>query len=308
MVLEYFALAPAGSGIASASVLGHGTATAALGKGLASAGSALVKLAASGKSAAAAVTILPQPVIPVHDAGVLDAGRSMTEASVFSLKGCCSGALSRLAAIGEELGTDIASTAASSFSSLNAAMPLVQSSITTAVAEGALVTAGLYGIMHKLGNVGQQDDDDDLPEDLGVKVFSGAVSLCAIVDTLTIGALIHTWGIPLAIPLRTWAIGGLFLGFPVSYWHWGLKGKRGFRFAFLTELGLVSVSFLWVSWGTSLLCSGTHTSLVVAAPILYYTCFGQVVFIWTFMSSSLCFLVLTTVAAIALARKEQPLQ
>lgn len=304
MVVCLGGLAPTAS-FASTSVLGHGAATAALGKGMASAGTAFLKLAASGKSAAAAVTIFPYSVLPVQDAGVVHAVDSVSQASVFSLHDVCTGALSRLAAVGEEIGSDIAESAVSSW---NAAAPLLQSSIPGVLAEGALLTGSVYGILKHMCYVDPDGDEEDRKEgdwDLDGPTFTGlALTTNAVLDAFTVASLIHTWGIPLTIPLRTWAVGGLLLGFPASGIVEDFCKNRSFKFAFLTEMGLVMVSFVWLSWGTVLICRGTHAAVVAAAPMLYYSCFGQMVFAWAFLSSGLCAMVLTTVAALTMGRRD----
>jgi len=296
MVWEYVALAPTAAGVAS---------TAAMGKGLASAGSAFMKLAASGKSAAAAVTIFPQPVMPLSDAGAVHATHSVSQASVFSLHDVCAGALSRLAAVGEELGTDIVDTAAATWS---AAAPLVSSSIPGALAEGMLFTGSVYGILKHMGYLDPNSDEEDAKEgefELDGTTFTGlALTANAVLDALTVTSLIHTAGIPLTIPLRTWAVGGLLLGFPATSVVDDFCRHRTFKFAFLTELGLEVVSFVWLSWGTVLICRGSHAAVVASAPMLYYSCFGQMVFAWAFLSSGLCAMVLTTVAALTMGRRD----
>lgn len=120
------------------------------------------------------------------------------------------------------------------------------------------------------------------------------LGLCAVADALLLWSLLKAVPIILgghhAVSLGIWAAGGLFLSFPASWIIHEVKKRWGMRFAFLVEVGTFTVSFVWLSWGTALMCY--HFEGLHAAPSLWWACLASETISWTCID----LLVLTNVA------------
>mmetsp|Transcript_8527 Transcript_8527/g.9625 ORF Transcript_8527/g.9625 Transcript_8527/m.9625 type:complete len:120 (+) Transcript_8527:21-380(+) len=110
------------------------------------------------------------------------------------------------------------------------------------------------------------------------------------------GIAVHSIGQALAVPLRTWVMGGILLSLPSSWAIHNVVKQKGIRSGFIVESAAVAASFVWLSWGTVLLSSfpqGMHT-----CPLLWWACFGQCVLTWSCISITVFALILTTLLSL----------
>lgn len=167
----------------------------------------------------------------------------------------------------------------------------------------ATTSAGLVGLMHACGFFSTSEKDEHPQEGEEAKdqrqshwVLPVAIRFCAVTDCCMAGIVVHSVGQFVAVPLRTWVLGGLLLSFPVSWLVRKLVERFGFRRGFFLESAAVAAAFAWLSWGTSLLIQypqGMHT-----APLLWWTVFGQCVLTWSCLSVAVSAMILTTVLAL----------
>merc|ERR1712007_190669 len=113
-----------------------------------------------------------------------------------------------------------------------------------------------------------------------------------------VGAIAQTLGVPIDIPLRTWAVGGLLLSFPTSWLVDAIVKKDGVRWGFALELVNVAASYAWLTWGTVLL--STSQGAERAVPLLWWTSFAQCILSWSIMTTAIASMVLMTVLTLLL--------
>jgi len=77
-----------------------------------------------------------------------------------------------------------------------------------------------------------------------------------------------------------------------------------FRKAFLVEIAMTAASLTWLWFGTSWISDGTDSCLD-SSPVLWYYCYLVVVFIWSFIGSITILLIISAVATVFLASREQ---
>uniref|UniRef100_A0A7S1S028 Uncharacterized protein n=1 Tax=Alexandrium catenella TaxID=2925 RepID=A0A7S1S028_ALECA len=163
-------------------------------------------------------------------------------------------------------------------------------------------TAGLYSMMQTgLFAAREGDDSSDEKEsieDARVSMWAVPMSLrfCALTDCCMAGIVVHSLGQPLAVPLRMWVLGGLVLSFPMSKAVRAVVEEYGFREGFILESGAVVAGVAWLSWGSSLLLISPHG--VHTAPLLWWSCFGQCVLLWSCTSAVASAMLLTTVLSL----------
>merc|ERR1712048_248512 len=64
---------------------------------------------------------------------------------------------------------------------------------------------------------GEAHDEQWSGCDVRVNISVRALRISAISDCFTLGFVIQSLGQPLQVPLRTWALGGLLLSFPLTW-------------------------------------------------------------------------------------------
>mmetsp|Transcript_52423 Transcript_52423/g.162742 ORF Transcript_52423/g.162742 Transcript_52423/m.162742 type:complete len:268 (-) Transcript_52423:365-1168(-) len=250
----------------------------AVAKGAALTGIGLVKVA-SASTGAAAAAILPAPgaldsplAVPAPTlASLLDLGSSLS-----SLAGAAFSSLTEWEKAG--FGITAASAMLCSFVAYRGE-PLGGLDAAPGLRDGSTVCAA--------GEAGRPEDDPGVPRALFL-----AVPLFAVLDSCSVGIVVHSVGQALTVPLRTWVVGGVLLSFPTS---WAIRyavGKKGIRFAFVLESAAVAASFAWLCWGTNLIIAspqGMHT-----APLLWWSSFGQCAVMWSVTGvTSTCMILMT---------------
>lgn len=176
---------------------------------------------------------------------------------------------------------------------------------------GASVVSGaVAGVLHSCGVLtlpaclkSGEDEAEDQPAGM-MSVLRPSLTLFSIVDTVTVGAILQSLGVPLDIPLRTWAAGGLLLSFPTSWFShraycYFLKKRpdvNANRAVFPLELLTFAFAFAWLAWGTVLLSSPSMA--MHAAPFLWWLCFTECVLTWSVATVSLSGMIVSTVVAL----------
>lgn len=200
-----------------------------------------------------------------------------------------------------EIGRDFGSTALS-------ATTVVQAGLPGRALELACASAAVYSVLSKFSFLDDKADralEDEEGQELvqdGIRtparryrdltIYPIALSAFAISDILKITALIDTLGSPLAMPLRTFAIGGLLLSFPADLGIAWAKDKVGFRKALFIELAACTASLFWLTWGTHLLSVSPIDA--VNAPLLFWACFVHCVLTWSGFSSIIAVTILSS--------------
>lgn len=180
----------------------------------------------------------------------------------------------------------------------------LRSCLGLAVASG-VSAVGVMAIGDKNPPCGADSwDEDELgPMPLKLTIVKPCLRFLVVVDALTLGALISSWGETLGVPIRTWAIGSIILSFPTTLLGDEIALRQGVRPAFFSELCFSAVAYYWVAWGTHLVA--THPELAAQAPSLFYLVFGECVLTWSLMSLLVFSLVVTTVLSV-LANRSPP--
>eukprot|EP00927_Polykrikos_kofoidii_P085875 TRINITY_DN9451_c0_g1_i1.p1 TRINITY_DN9451_c0_g1~~TRINITY_DN9451_c0_g1_i1.p1 ORF type:complete len:255 (+),score=21.13 TRINITY_DN9451_c0_g1_i1:76-840(+) len=145
------------------------------------------------------------------------------------------------------------------------------------------------------------EDSDEEDQDLRTKgrssTRSSALYLNIVVDAFMLGSLVKSFGVPIAVHLRTWALGGLVLGFPLSLVVQRVAQKYGFRRAFVLDVFFACVAYWWLVWGTHMLAS--HPEMSTEVPSLFWASFAVVIAAWTGLTCSVvCVLACTVLAMI----------
>lgn len=171
------------------------------------------------------------------------------------------------------------------------------------------VSVGVYCALRHFG-VLSTDDDDDAGTDSNGNETSGllrwvprSMKVLGVIDVVFAGVVVHSIGDPSLVPLQRYAIGGLILGFPVSYLIDKVVKKHGIRAGFVLETLFTAVSFAWLACGTCFLSS--YPDLLSLSPSLWWAVFIQHGFSWATMTTMIIGLALLTVASLML-RNSKP--
>lgn len=164
------------------------------------------------------------------------------------------------------------------------------------------VSASACGLMRYCGLVGgDRSEEEEEPARGLLSIVPTALTICGIADACMLGVLVGSVGVPLAVPLRLWVLGGIALSFPTTWLIHHVVRQKGLRAGFLLESAAIGASLMWLSWGTKLL--SIAPDLVQTAPLLFWACFVQCIFSWTWIVISITVMVLTTVLSLLLSSK-----
>jgi len=287
--------------------------------GLSKLGSAgLLKLASTGTSGTAAAVLGPPPLdasvaLPTPlDASVpppvpLDTsilGTNPDHPVLMSIWSMASNASSclwpKMAVVADGVGDccrDLGTTALSTASVVHSSV--VQAGIPGRALELAAASAAIYGVLSKVGFLDEvekeETDADGVPTVRrwrDITIYPIALSVFAVSDILKLTAVIDSMGLPLAVPLRLFAIGGLLLSFPADAAIAWAKDNWSFRKALFIELAACAVSLFWLTWGTHLL--GVSPAAASQAPLLFWACFVHCVLTWSGFSSIIVVTILSS--------------
>jgi len=239
-------------------VLGKGAAAGAASMGAA-------KVAAGGSTAATGSVLAPVMVgIPPDPAVSSVASHGLTVGlPKLSFSGVALGALPAINECGVDLLTaaasvghhilDIAGSATAAVGvKLSYVAPVAKESIAPLA-----VSCGAYSVMRWWGLFGteeEEEEDDELRVFRGpMRVVPSALGLCAFSDCFVATVVVQSLGTPLPIPLRTWVVGGILLGFPGTVLVDKVVQKDGVRYGFCLEVLMVAAAYGWLPWGTVLL-------------------------------------------------------
>lgn len=270
----------------------------ALGKGVTAAGFGIVK-AASMKSGASAALFAPSvPTVAPHDGGFV--------AAPAALPGVLSSSVApslwnKLAWFGEEL-SGACGHLKGALQSVEVALQGHSSISTVAVSIGTGL--GTAGILRYMGVVDDEYEKEEAEPSKGiVSMVPKAITICAVSD-MFMGALVfNSLNTHLSIPLRTWALGGIALSFPMSGIISGIVANRGLREGVVAETAASALSFVWLSWGTMMLSSPASAAAAVSSPLLWWSCFAQCVLVWSCIATMFAMMVMTTAISVALGTK-----
>eukprot|EP00927_Polykrikos_kofoidii_P085876 TRINITY_DN9451_c0_g2_i1.p1 TRINITY_DN9451_c0_g2~~TRINITY_DN9451_c0_g2_i1.p1 ORF type:complete len:250 (+),score=30.97 TRINITY_DN9451_c0_g2_i1:43-792(+) len=156
----------------------------------------------------------------------------------------------------------------------------------------ACSTVGTFGKCKNL----EFEDSSGEERDFGTKwkswSTSSAIYLNIVVDAFMMGALVKSYGVPIAAHLRTWAVGGLLLGFPLSFVVDHVAQKYGFRRAFVLDVFFACVGYWWLVWGINMLAHYPEMSTEV--PSLFWVSLVVAVASWSGLTCSAVVLVSLT--------------
>lgn len=191
---------------------------------------------------------------------------------------------------------DLGSSALSSASVVQASV--VQAGIPGRALELATASAAIYGVLSKFGFLDEVEKDDaeegapTVRRWRDITIYPIALSVFAVADIVKLTAVIDSIGLPLAVPLRLFAIGGLLLSFPADAAIAWAKDNMSFRKALFIELAACAVSLFWLTWGTHLL--GVSPVSAAQAPLLFWACFVHCVLTWSGFSSIIVVTILSS--------------
>lgn len=142
----------------------------------------------------------------------------------------------------------------------------------------------------------EESDDDEKPSRPGQglrRMVTWSLGLYGFLDTYTVTTVLKTLHVPIAVHLRTWALGGVLLSFPISWIINKIARKHGIRWAFVVEVFFAAVAYWWLVWGTHMLSA--HPEVAQDVPYLWWPCFIGVVVAWSGMSACIVLMVLMTI-------------
>jgi hypothetical protein len=144
-----------------------------------------------------------------------------------------------------------------------------------------------------------EDKQSDCNGARDFKIVPQFLAISAISDVIKGIAILDSFGATLAVPLRTFCLGGILLSFPASYAMSWCKRNLRFRKVLLIELAACAVSLFWLVWGTHLLCVSPGDA--ATAPLLFWVCFVHCIFTWSGMSCAIAFTLLSSAASAVLS-------
>mmetsp|Transcript_37609 Transcript_37609/g.117187 ORF Transcript_37609/g.117187 Transcript_37609/m.117187 type:complete len:249 (-) Transcript_37609:207-953(-) len=234
----------------------------AIGKGIALT-TGLVKTASAGSVGATAALMAPSP-------GVMDS---------VPLAG---------------LGHALSSLASSAVTALTEAEKAGLGIFTSSAAFCSFVA--YYGLLSPEQGSESSEERDEADNRTTTKMLAVSIPACALTDSIMAGIIVQSIGQAIAVPLRTWAVGGLLLSFPVSFLVRRVVKQHGIRCGFVLESAATVVAFSWLSWGTMLLCNFPEGAHIV--PLLWWSSFGQCAVMWSVTTVSASTMIITTVLSL----------
>ena len=100
-------------------------------------------------------------------------------------------------------------------------------------------------------------------------VVPRAMFLFLVLDIISVVLIHKSLTIPCASKLfiAQWMIGGILLGFPVTWLVDSVRQEYSFRASFLTELAFIATSFLWLCYGGARIFNSVSACVDTIAPL-----------------------------------------
>ena len=95
-----------------------------------------------------------------------------------------------------------------------------------------------------------------------------------------------------------WVVGGLLLGFPSTLLVDSVRHESSFRSAFVAELVLVFVSFLWLCYGGSMIFNAVSACVDSVAPLWWLSYVGTVLSLSVAGTVIFCMVVTTVLSLV----------
>lgn len=140
--------------------------------------------------------------------------------------------------------------------------------------------------------------DESLNSGFG-SVVPRAMFLFLMLDVLSIVLVRQSWFNPCVskLGIAQWVLGGVALGFPMTWLVDSIRKEYSFRTAFVAELVLLAVSFLWLCYGGATIFNAMNACVDSIAP-LWWVSYVSTVLSLSLAGTVIFCMVVTTVLSL----------
>jgi len=179
---------------------------------------------------------------------------------------------------------------------------------------GAAAFVGTLGGLHSFGIfkvpkwLCGEEEQEEQREATGFNCsIRPSIALICFSDALTSAALFSSIGAPLDVPLRTFAVGSLALSFPATWFtdsvarYWQAMTGETSRGGVLAEMIVTAGAFAWLAFGTHLISITQNAGQT--APLLFWNSFIQCSAAWSCLTFAILALIISTVLTLSMGQK-----
>jgi len=159
-----------------------------------------------------------------------------------------------------------------------------------------LSTVSLYSVTGEVLASSPADEPEE-PEGVFTTLVKRSSTICLVADSILLGSVLLSWGLPCDANLAGWAAGAIFLSFPASYLVDRVCKDVSFRKGFLLEATFNVAAFAWLCYGFVLMGNGGHC--VDTAPLLWWPAFSEGVLGMSVTGTGIFCLITATVLSVA---------